>query len=121
MQYLRTLLRTQLYDNLRAENLELFGLLLFLLSMYGQQVNRPMTLSTLALATRCVPEEWDRSAIDKYKSDYRAIKPSHWIAIKSLVTAKDAKQQAGARESVLGDVELSDILIQVSRLKVGES
>ena len=74
------------------ENLELFGLLMFLLPMYGQQVNRPMILSSLALAIGCVPEEWDRSAIDKYESDYRAIKPSHWIAIKSLITAKDGEQ-----------------------------
>ena len=94
---------------------------MFLLPMYGQQVNRPMILSSLAPATGCVPEEWDRSAIDKYESDYRAIKPLHWIAIKSLITAKDGEQQAAARESVLGDIELSDILIQVSRLKVAAS
>ena len=120
-QYLKPLSRTQLSDNFRAENLELFGLVLFLLPMYGQQVNRPMTLSLLALATGCIPEEWDRAAIGKYESDYRAIKPSHWISIKSLITAVDAKQQAVARESILGDIELSNILIMVSRLKVAGS
>lgn len=91
MRYLRPLLRAQLSDNFKVEYLELFGLVLFLLPMYGQQVNRPMTLPTLALATGCVPEEWDRPSIDKYESDYRAIKPSHWIAIKSLTIAKDAE------------------------------
>ena len=121
MRYLRPLTRTQLSDNFRAENVELFGLMVFLLPMYGQQVNQPCTVSTLALATGCIPEEWDRSGIDKYKSDYRAIKPSHWIAIKSLVATKDAEQQAPARESVLGDIELSDIIVPVSRLKVGSS
>ena len=121
MRYLRPLTRTHLSNNFRAENVELFGLMLFLLPMYGQQVNRPCTVSTLALATRCVLEEWDRLGIDKYESDYHAIKPLHWIATKSLVAAKDVEQQAAARESILGDVELSDIIIPVSRLKVGSS
>ena len=58
------------------------------------------------MAVGCVPEEWNQLAIDKYESNYRAIKPSHWIAIKSLTIAKDAEQQVAARESVLGNIEL---------------
>ena len=92
MRYLRPLTRTQLSDNFRAEFVELFGLMSFLLPMYGQQVNRPCTVSTLALTTGYVLEEWDQLGIDKYKFDYRAITPSHWIAIKSLVVAKDSEQ-----------------------------
>ena len=80
-----------------------------------------MTLSSLALAIGCIPEEWDRAAIGKYESDYCAIKPSHWISIKSLIIVVDVEQQAAARESVLGDIELLDILIMVSRLKVAGS
>ena len=121
MRYLRPLSRTQLSNNFNTENLEVFRLLMFLLPMYRQQMNRLMTLSSLALAIGCILEEWDRSSIDMYESDYCAIKPSHWVAIKSLITAKDIEQQAAARESVHGDIELLDILIQVSKLKVARS
>ena len=63
-----------LLNKFRVENLKLFGLLCFLLAMYGQQVDRPMIHSTIALAYGWQLEVSNLASIDKYEGDYLAVK-----------------------------------------------
>jgi hypothetical protein len=60
-------------NKLRVDNLEIFGLLCFFLAMYGQQVDRPMTRSTIALACGWRSEDGNTATIEKYEGDYQAV------------------------------------------------
>jgi hypothetical protein len=115
--FVKTLCKPQL-NKLRTNNLELFELLCFLLAMYGQQVDRPMTQSTIALACGWRSDEESAASIDKYKGDYQAVKPHLFSVLNSLIRAKTIKEQAAAKSAILGDCDYADIFCAVSKLVV---
>jgi hypothetical protein len=101
---------------LRVDNLEVLGLLIFLLAMYGQQVDRPMTHSTIALACGWRPDTLNQASIDKYEGDYQAVKPHLFTVLSALIRAKSMEEQAVAKSAIMGDCDFSEIFCAVSGL-----
>jgi len=108
-----------LLNKQRVENLELFGLLCFLLAMYGQQVDRPMTKSTIALACGYRPDMQKPAEIDNYEGDYQAVKPLLFTALSTLIRAQSAEEQMAAKSAIMGDYDYSELFCIVNRLGSG--
>ena len=113
----KTLCKPQL-NKLHTDNLELFGLLCFLLAMYGEQVDRLMTQSTIALACGWRPDEESATSIDMYEGDYQAVKPHLFTVLNALIRAKTIEEQAAAKSAILGDCDYAEIFYAVSKLVV---
>jgi hypothetical protein len=103
-------------NKLRVDNLEIFGLLCFLLAMYGQQVDQPMTHSTIALACGWRPDAGNPTSVDEYEGDYQAVKPRLFTVLSALIWAKSVEEQAAAKSAALADCEYSEIFCAVSAL-----
>jgi hypothetical protein len=86
--------------------------------MYGQQVDRPMTHSTIALACGWRPDTLNQAFIDKYEGDYQAVKPHLFTILSALIRAKSVEEQAAAKSAIMGDCNFSEIFCVVSGLDV---
>lgn len=111
----KALTRPQL-NKLRVANLEIFGLLCFLLALYGQQVDRPMIHSTIALACGWRPNMENPACVDSYKGDYQAVKPNVFTVLNALIRAKSVEEQVAAKSAILADCEYAEIFCAVSAL-----
>ena len=103
-------------NKLQVDNLEVLGLLIFLLAMYGQQVDQPMTHSTIALACGWCPDTLNQASIDKYEGDYQAVKPHLFTILNALIRAKSVEEQVAAKSAIMGDCDFFEIFCVVSGL-----
>ena len=111
----KALTRPQL-NKLRVANLEIFGLLCFLFALYGQQVDRPMIQSTIALACGWRPDMENPASVDAYEGDYQVVRPRLFTVLSALIRAKSMEEQAAAKSAVMADCEYAEIFCAVAAL-----
>ena len=83
--------------------------------MYKQQVDCPMIQGTVALACGWHPSDENANNIEKYESDYQAVRPRLFTTISSLVCAKSFKEQSAAKHMILEDFDHPNIFCFVSQ------